>query len=54
MNFNGETKTYTISSSVTITKGMEQESASASDLTVDSVVRITLDGDTVTGVNIMS
>lgn len=54
MNFNGETKTYTISSSVTITKGMEQESASASDLTVDSVVRITLDGDTVTGVNIMN
>lgn len=54
MNFNGETKTYTISSSVTITKGMEQESASTSDLTVDSVVRITLDGDTVTGVNIMN
>lgn len=54
MNFNGETKTYTISSSATITKGMEQESASVSDLTTDSVVRITLDGDTVTGVNIMN
>ena len=54
MNFNGEAKTYTISSSATITKGMEQESASVSDLTTDSVVRITLDGDTVTGVNIMN
>lgn len=54
MNFNGETKTYTIPSSAAITKGMEQESAFISDLTVDSVLRIALDGDTVTGVNIMN
>lgn len=53
MKFNGETKTYTIPSSAAITKGMEQKSASVSDLTVDTVVRITLDGETVTGINIM-
>ncbi|MEY8352340.1 hypothetical protein AALB39_03190 [Lachnospiraceae bacterium 54-53] len=54
MEFNGETKTYTVSSSVVITKGMEQESASISDLTADSVVRLTLDGETVTGISIMN
>lgn len=54
MNFNGESKTYTIPDSAVITKGMEQESASFSDLTVDTVVRITLDGDTVSSVSIMN
>jgi len=53
MAFNGETKTYTIPTSATITKGMERESATVSDLSADSVIRITLDGDTVTEVNIM-
>lgn len=54
MNFDGEAKTYTIPDSAVITKGMEQESASVSDLTVDTVVRITLDGDTVSGISIMN
>lgn len=54
MNFDGESKTYTIPDSAVITKGMEQESASVSDLTVDTVVRITLDGDTVSGISIMN
>lgn len=53
MNFNGETKTYSISSAVKVTEGMEQADASVSDLEADMVVRITLDGDTVTGINIM-
>lgn len=52
--FNGETKTYTLSSSVSITKGMEQESGSLSDLNADTVVSLTLDGDTVTAINIMN
>lgn len=53
MTFNGETKTYTIPTSASITKGMERTSAAISDLSADSVIRITLDGDTVTEVNIM-
>lgn len=53
MSFNGETKTYSISSSVKVTEGMEQADASVSELEAGTVIRITLDGDTVTGINIM-
>ncbi|SET94147.1 hypothetical protein [Lacrimispora sphenoides] len=54
MNFDGESKTYTISDSAVITRGMEKESASVSDLSADTVVQITLDGDTVSSISIMN
>jgi len=54
MNFDGESKTYTIPDSAVITRGMEKESASVSDLSADTVVRITLDGDTVSSISIMN
>lgn len=54
MNFTGESKTYTIPSTAVITKGMNQESASVSDLAADSVIQITFDGETITAINIQS
>lgn len=54
MDFTGETKTYTIPSTAVITKGMNQESASISDLAADTVIQITFDGETITAINIQS
>lgn len=54
INGNGELKTYTIPDSAFITKGMEKESASVTDLSADTVVRITLNEDTVSNISIIN
>ncbi|MCC8126995.1 MAG: hypothetical protein LIO92_06300 [Clostridiales bacterium] len=53
MTFSEEETVVTISSSTEITKGMDQESASLSDLSADMVVRIQLDGTTAIRIDIM-
>lgn len=53
MNFSEETTTLTLTDDTVITKGMEQESASVSDLTADTIVRIVTDGDTVVSISVM-
>lgn len=53
MEFNGETATLTLTDDTVITKGMDKETASVSDLAADSVVRMVLDGTTVVSIDIM-
>lgn len=53
MNFSEEATTLTITDETVITKGMDQESVSVSDLTADSIVRIVTDGDTVVSISVM-
>lgn len=53
MNFSEETTTLTLTDDTVITKGMDQESLSVSDLTADSIVRIVTDGDTVVSISVM-
>ncbi|MCC8061262.1 MAG: hypothetical protein LIO81_10615 [Clostridiales bacterium] len=53
MEFDGETSTVTLTSSTTITKGMDSETASSSDLAEGTVARIVLDGSTVVSIRIM-
>lgn len=53
MSFSEETTTLTLTDDTVITKGMEQESISISELTADSIVRIVTDGDTVVSISVM-
>lgn len=53
MNFSEETTTLTLTDDTVITKGIEQESVSVSDLTADTIVRIVTDGDNVVSISVM-
>jgi len=53
MEFNGEATTLTLTDDTVITKGMDKETGSVSDLAADSVVRLVLDGTTVVSIDIM-
>lgn len=53
MEFTGETVSLALTSETIITKGRERTEEDASALTVDSVVRLMLDGTTITSIDIM-
>lgn len=53
MEFAGDAVELTLTSSTVVTKGMDRESVSISELAVDSVVRMVLDGTTVVSIEIM-
>lgn len=53
MKYADEKKSYTVSSSTNVTKGMNHETASLSDISEGSIVRIKLDGTSITSIDIM-